>query len=57
MKRVVERTKQIKVGHPLDPTVMMGAQASEEQMKKICQYLEIGKNEGAEVLCGGGVNK
>ena len=37
----------------LDGTVMMGAQASEDQYKKILSYLDIGKQEGAEVLCGG----
>ena len=57
MKRVVERTKAIKVGHPLDGTVMMGAQASNDQYEKILSYLKIGKEEGAEVLCGGEANK
>ena len=51
--RFVERTKQIKMGHPLDPTTMMGAQASQDQYEKILNYLQIGKDEGAEVLCGG----
>ena len=47
--RFVERTKQIKMGHPLDPTTMMGAQASQDQYEKILNYLQIGKDEGAEV--------
>ena len=33
---------------------MMGAQASKEQLTKILPYLELGKQEGAEVLAGGG---
>lgn len=57
MKRVIERTKAIKIGHPLDGTVMMGAQASNDQYEKIKSYLKIGKEEGAEVLTGGDVNK
>ncbi|WP_233879241.1 aldehyde dehydrogenase [Virgibacillus halodenitrificans] len=57
MERAVERVKQIKIGHPLDTDTMMGAQASEEQMEKIKSYLDIGKEEGAEVLVGGNVNK
>jgi len=56
LPRVIERVKAIKLGHPLDPTTMMGAQASLAQMKKIEQYLQIGKDEGAEVLVGGEVN-
>ncbi len=54
--RVVERVKAIKVGNPLDPTVMMGAQASKIQFEKISSYLKLGKEEGAEVLVGGEPN-
>ncbi|MGJ8664869.1 MAG: aldehyde dehydrogenase family protein [Patiriisocius sp.] len=53
MKRVVERTKAIKIGHPLDPETMMGAQASNDQFEKILNYINIGKEEGCEVLTGG----
>ena len=54
--RVVERTEAIKVGNPLDKTVMMGAQASKIQKDKIEGYLKLGKEEGAEVLTGGEAN-
>ncbi|WP_181347585.1 aldehyde dehydrogenase family protein [Thalassobacillus sp. CUG 92003] len=57
MEKAIERVKSIKVGNPLDPEVMMGAQASSEQMEKIMSYLEIGKEEGAECLVGGGRNQ
>ncbi|MGP4064526.1 aldehyde dehydrogenase [Oceanobacillus sp. M65] len=57
MERSLERVKQIKIGHPLDTETMMGAQASNEQMEKIQSYLDIGKQEGAEVLTGGNINK
>ncbi len=53
LERVVERTKAIKMGHPLAEDTMMGAQASNDQFEKILSYLDIGKQEGAEVLCGG----
>lgn len=53
MKKVVERTKAIKMGNPLSPDTMMGAQASNDQYEKILSYMEIGKEEGAEALCGG----
>jgi aldehyde dehydrogenase len=56
MKRVIERTNAIKTGHPLDGSVMMGAQASNDQHAKILSYLQIGKEEGAEILCGGAAN-
>ncbi|MEL6969660.1 MAG: aldehyde dehydrogenase family protein [Bacteroidota bacterium] len=51
--RVIERTKAIKLGHPMDPSTMMGAQASNDQYEKILNYINIGKEEGCEVLTGG----
>ncbi len=53
MKRVIERTKAIVAGNPLDKATMIGAQASNDQYEKILSYLKIGKEEGAEVLAGG----
>lgn len=56
MERVLKRVEEIQTGNPLDPSTMMGAQASSEQMEKILSYLDIGKQEGAECLIGGGRN-
>jgi len=53
MSKVIQRTQAIKLGNPLAADTMMGAQASEDQYNKILSYLDIGKQEGAEVLCGG----
>jgi aldehyde dehydrogenase len=53
MARAIERTKKIKQGHPLDPSTMIGAQASNDQLEKILAYIKIGKDEGARVLTGG----
>lgn len=52
---VIERSKQIIRGNPLDTDTMVGAQASKEQHDKILSYMDIGKAEGAEVLIGGGI--
>ena len=54
--KVIERTKAIKMGNPLDVTTMMGAQASLVQKEKIMSYLKLGKEEGAELLTGGDQN-
>ncbi|WP_404421313.1 aldehyde dehydrogenase [Thalassospira australica] len=54
MDSVLSRVANIKQGNPLDSETMIGAQASTEQMEKILSYLDIGRQEGAEVLCGGG---
>ena len=54
MERAVKRVEAIKQGDPRQGDTMIGAQASGEQRDKILSYLEIGRNEGAEVLTGGG---
>jgi len=53
MERVLPRVKAIKQGNPLDSEVMIGAQASKVQLDKILAYMDIGKQEGAQVLTGG----
>ncbi|NNN00725.1 MAG: aldehyde dehydrogenase family protein [Acidimicrobiaceae bacterium] len=53
MALAIDRVKAIKLGNPLDIDTMVGAQASNDQLEKILSYLEIGVDEGAEVLVGG----
>ena len=53
MERVLPRVAAIKQGSPLDTDTMIGAQASMEQITKINSYLDLGKQEGAQVLIGG----
>jgi len=53
MAKVIERTKTIKRGNPLDTEVQVGAQASQEQFDKIMSYMDIARDEGAEFLTGG----
>ncbi|NLL63353.1 MAG: aldehyde dehydrogenase family protein [Ruminococcaceae bacterium] len=43
----------IKVGDPLNPETQMGSQINRAQLKKILDYIDIGKAEGATVACGG----
>jgi len=53
MERAIKRVAAITQGNPLDPTTMIGAQASSEQLEKILSYLDIGRQEGAKCLIGG----
>ena len=53
IERALARVAQIKAGNPLDEGTMIGAQASKEQLEKILSYLDIGRQEGAQVLAGG----
>lgn len=57
MEKALKRVEAIKQGSPLDPTTMIGAQASSEQLEKILSYIDIGRQEGAEVLTGGERNR
>lgn len=53
IERAIERVRAIKQGDPRLMETMVGAQASAEQQDKILSYLQIGVEEGAEVLAGG----
>ena len=52
---IIERSKKIIRGNPLDTDTQVGAQASQEQFDKIMDYMDIGAKEGAELILGGGV--
>lgn len=49
----VERAQQINVGPGDNPESEMGPLVSPEHMEKVLRYIEIGKDEGANVACGG----
>ncbi|HEY6869213.1 MAG TPA: aldehyde dehydrogenase [Novosphingobium sp.] len=53
MEKAIKRVQAIKMGSPLDPATMIGAQASNDQLEKILSYIDIGRGEGAKVLTGG----
>lgn len=53
IEKALKRVAAIKQGDPLDPSTMIGAQASSEQLEKILSYFDIGHQEGAQVLIGG----
>ncbi len=49
----VKRFNAVKVGMPLDPATQMSCQINKRQVEKILNYVKIGQEEGAKVLCGG----
>ncbi|CAL8355652.1 unnamed protein product [Arctogadus glacialis] len=53
VERSVERTKNRVTGDPFDLKTEHGPQIDDEQFKKILNYIDIGKKEGAKMLCGG----
>ena len=54
IEKAVARVEKIVVGNPFELTTMMGPQASKSQYEKVLSYFDIGKNEGAKLLTGGG---
>ena len=50
---VAEKAVRIKVGHPLDPDTVVGPLIHPVHEKKVLEYIEIGKNEGATLAAGG----
>jgi aldehyde dehydrogenase (NAD+) len=54
-KRFIELTKRIKIGNPLDETVFMGPVINQAATEKVARYNDLAREEGAEVLCNGGM--
>jgi aminomuconate-semialdehyde/2-hydroxymuconate-6-semialdehyde dehydrogenase len=52
-KDFIEKTKQLVVGNPLDENTRIGAVVSKPHQEKILSYIELAKQEGGTVLCGG----
>jgi aldehyde dehydrogenase (NAD+) len=50
---LIDAFNKVKVGMPWDEDTQMGAQINEAQTKKILGYIELAKQEGATILCGG----
>jgi acyl-CoA reductase-like NAD-dependent aldehyde dehydrogenase len=53
LDQFVARAKALRVGDGLDPQTQMGPSVSEGQLKTVMKYVEIGRNEGARLVCGG----
>ena len=55
VERFVERTNNIKVGDPQDPSVEIGALITRDHWNKVTGYIEQGRKEGATMVAGGDV--
>jgi aldehyde dehydrogenase (NAD+) len=53
LEDLAARARKLRLGNPLDPSTQMGPQISARQMDRILDYIEIGKQEGARIVCGG----
>jgi 5-carboxymethyl-2-hydroxymuconic-semialdehyde dehydrogenase len=48
------RAARLTVGDPLDPQTIIGPMISQDHLKKVMGYIDIGQQEGARLVCGGG---
>lgn len=53
VQEFVERTKALVVGDPIEEKTKVGALNSEAHMNKVLSYIELARQEGGEILCGG----
>ncbi len=53
MDMLLQQTEAMTIGDPLDPDVDMGPMASQGQLDKTMEYIEVGRNEGAAMAYGG----
>ncbi|XP_040821288.1 2-aminomuconic semialdehyde dehydrogenase isoform X3 [Ochotona curzoniae] len=56
LKRFVEAARRWKVGVPSDPSAKMGALISKAHLEKVRSYINKARAEGAQILCGEGVD-
>jgi len=54
MEKLLPRTRAMRVGDPMDPETHVGALISSDHRQKVLGYIEAGKKEGADLVCGGG---
>ncbi len=53
LDKMVSSASKMRVGDPFNPRTDMGALVSQTQFDKVMGYIETGKDEGAELRCGG----
>jgi betaine-aldehyde dehydrogenase len=52
--RLVARAEKVVLGDPFEPGTTMGALINAKQLERVCRYIEIGREEGARIVTGGG---
>ncbi|MFT5260440.1 MAG: gamma-glutamyl-gamma-aminobutyraldehyde dehydrogenase [Saprospiraceae bacterium] len=57
LERILHRTREWKMGDPLEPSNVLGAIVSKTQHERIMHYIELGKKEGGKLILGGNAVK
>src|SRR6266545_1102667 len=53
VERVANRAESMRIGNGADPNTEMGPSVDESQFKTVLRYIDIGREDGATVVCGG----
>jgi aldehyde dehydrogenase (NAD+) len=53
LERLTARARELRIGNGLEPATEMGPLVNEPSLEKVARYVEIGKQEGARLCCGG----
>ena len=53
VERIVKRAQSMRIGHGADPNTEMGPSVDESQFKTVLSYIDIGREDGAQLMCGG----
>ncbi|MGI0149931.1 MAG: aldehyde dehydrogenase family protein, partial [Thermoplasmata archaeon] len=53
VRRFLERIKSLRIGNPLEETTQMGPLTSKDHQKRVLEYVDVAKAEGAAILYGG----
>lgn len=53
VERVAKRAQSMRIGDGMDPQTEMGPSVDENQFKTVLEYLNIGREDGATLVCGG----
>jgi len=56
LEKLLPRVQAMRIGDPLDPATHVGSLISREHLDKVLKFIEVGKQSGARMLCGGQVN-
>jgi alpha-ketoglutaric semialdehyde dehydrogenase len=51
--RIAKRASSMRIGNGADPTTEMGPSVDESQFKTVLSYVDIGREDGATLVCGG----
>ncbi|HEV7858858.1 MAG TPA: aldehyde dehydrogenase family protein [Pyrinomonadaceae bacterium] len=53
VKRIAARAKSMRIGDGTDPQTEMGPSVDEGQFKTVLSYIDVGREDGATLVCGG----